>query len=80
MNSTRDAAAVARPCAAAAVIHPSVQQQVAEWLEDAAHDARNADLYPNPHLAEAFASLAASVRRLAPASPHRAESPESRTS
>ena len=63
---------------AVATIHPSVQRQVADWLEEAATDARDAGLYPNPYLAEAFAGLAASIRRLAPASHQRAERPESR--
>ncbi|HRO61715.1 MAG TPA: hypothetical protein PK177_21595 [Burkholderiaceae bacterium] len=43
-------------------IHPSVRPQVIEWLEDAAVEAADSEIYRNPHLAAAFYALADSVR------------------
>lgn len=44
-------------------IHPSVCEQVVDWLEEAALDAANPLNYRDPRLAQAFHDLADRLRR-----------------
>ena len=62
--------------AALATVHPSVQRQVAEWLDEAAREAADPALGHSPYLATAFASLAKCVLQLEGANP-KASRPES---
>lgn len=57
-------------------IHPSARQTLIDWLEEAAADACDAVLYPNPHLAGALRALADEVRRAGPACAVITTSPE----
>lgn len=57
-------------------VHPSAQAQLADWLEEAADDACDEVLYPNPHLAGALRDLADEVRRAGPACAVITTSPE----
>lgn len=47
-------------------VHPSARMQLIDWLEEAADDASDDVLYPNPHLAAAFRDLADEIRRAVP--------------
>ena len=49
-------------------IHPSARAQLMDWLDEAADEAADTMLYPNPYLAAAFRDLADEVRRANPVS------------
>jgi len=51
------------PAMSPVVIPAVVRDRVIDWLEEAAQDAADELLYPEPHLATAFQDLADELRR-----------------